>query len=192
VIADFKKTHANVNLALKTAQSRIVEQMVIDEEVEIGIITNPSYHSQLITEPFSSEKVVAVVSSKHPLAKKPELNGRELSTTPALVRMGGIILAELQRAGLKLNVSMACESSEPLKAAVKSGLGLGFFYRSTVESSLRSGQFRCVKVSGLQDITIKSVIVYRNNKKLSIRAQEFITSLHRRAPNPPQPRTAEA
>jgi LysR family transcriptional regulator, transcriptional activator of the cysJI operon len=182
ILTDFRKGHPNVNLALRSAQSRVVEQMVINDEVEIGIITNPSYNPQLITRPFSSEEVVAVVSSKHPLARKSELSNRELSTTPTLVRMGGIILKELQQAGLKLNVSMECESSEPLKTAVESGLGLGFFYRSTVEGSLQSGRLKSIRISGLKEITIKSVIVYLKNKKLSLPAREFITLLYQCTP----------
>jgi LysR family transcriptional regulator, transcriptional activator of the cysJI operon len=178
VLADFRKSHLTINLALKTAQSRVVEQLVIHEEVEIGIVTNPSYHSKLVTQSFASEEVVAVVSSRHPLAKKGELTHAELRSTPALVRMGGIIPEELQKAGLDLNVSMECESSDPLKAAVASGFGLGFFYRSTVESDLRSGAFKRIRISGLQEIRVKSVVIYLKTRTLSAHAKDFVALLH--------------
>lgn len=183
-LKDFKKIHPNVNLSLRTAQSRAVEQLVLNEEVEIGIVTDPSYNRKLITQPLSWVEVVAVVAPAHPLAKKGELSHKELSKAPCLVRMGGIILKELKKTGVKLNIAMQSESSEPLKAAVQSGLGIGFFYRSTVQAGLRSGQFKAIRISGLEQIAVRSVLIYHAEKPLSPRARDFINLLGRHAPKP--------
>jgi DNA-binding transcriptional LysR family regulator len=185
VLKDFKKIHPQINLSLRTAQSRVVEQLVLNEEVEIGIVTDPSYNPKLITQPFSWEEVVAVVAPAHPLAKKGELSHKELSKAPCLVRMGGIILKELQKTGVKLNIAVQAESSEPLKAAVQSGLGVGFFYRSTVEAGLKDGQFKAIRISGLEQIAIRSVLVTLANKPLLPHARDFMNLLSQRVPKSP-------
>jgi DNA-binding transcriptional LysR family regulator len=185
VLKDFKKLHPRVNLSLRTAQSRIVEQLVLSEEAEIGIVTDPSYHPKLETRPFSWEEVVAVVSPTHPLARKSELTTRELSAAPCLVRAGGIISKELQKAGIKLNIAVEAESSEPLKAAVQSGLGIGFFYRSTVETELGDGHFKLVRILGLEPIAIRSVLVFLAGRPPTPHARDLMHLLGRRAPKAP-------
>jgi DNA-binding transcriptional LysR family regulator len=179
-----KKLHPRVNLSLRTAQSRIVEQLVLNEEAEIGIVTDPSYNPKLETRPFSWEEVVAVVSPTHPLARKSELTTKELSATSCLVRTGGVISKELQKAGIKLNIAVEAESSEPLKAAVQSGLGIGFFYRSTVEAELRDGHFKIVRILGLEPIAIRSVLVFLAGRALTPHARDFMQLLGRRAAKP--------
>ena len=184
VLAILRKTFPQVVFSLRSALSQAVEQMVINEEAEIGIVINPSYDygAQLITQPFSFEEVAAVVSCKHPLAKKGELSTKELRTVSALVWKAGVIAKEIRKAGLTLNVSMECDSTEALKAAVESGLGVGFFFRNTVESSLRSGTFKRVRILGAKGLAIKSFIVYPSTRTLSPHALEFISLLHRHAP----------
>jgi DNA-binding transcriptional LysR family regulator len=184
VLAVLRKTYPQVVFSLRSAVSQAVEQMVIDEEAEIGIVINPSYNygAKLITEPFSFEEVVAVVSWKHPLAKKGELNAKELSTISALVWKSGIIAKEIRKTGLTLNVSMECDSTEALKAAVESGLGVGFFFRNTVASSLRSGTFKEVRILGAKGLAIKSFIIYPSMRIMSSHALEFMSLLHQHAP----------
>jgi DNA-binding transcriptional LysR family regulator len=184
VLVDLKNTYPGLVFSVKSALSQVAERMVVDQEAEIGIIINPSYAygTQIITEPFSFEEVVAVVSCKHPLAKKGEISPQELSAISSLVWKAGVIAKEVRNTGLKLNIGMECDSSEALKAAVASGLGLGFFFRNTVESSLRSKKFKRIRILGTKQLTIKSFIVYPGNRKLSPQALELIALLHQRAP----------
>jgi DNA-binding transcriptional LysR family regulator len=184
VLVEFRKTYPDVVFSLKSALSEAVEQMVINEEAEMGIVINPSYAygAQLFTQPFSFEEAVAVVSCNHALAKKGELSPEELSTTPALVWKAGVIAKEVRKIGLTLNVTMECDSTEALKAAVESGLGLGFFYRNTVESNLRSGTFKRILISGVKALAIRSYIVYPIRRTLSPHALEFMSLLHQHAP----------
>lgn len=185
VFRDLKQRHPNVNFVLKRAHSPVVEQLVAENRLDIGIITNPShkYDGHLITQPFSSEKVVAVVSYKHPLAKTGSLNLNDLARTPVLIWRQGIARRELEQRGVKLNVTMECDASDPLIAAAAAGLGLGFCYRSTVKSTLRSGELKCVRISGLKPIIVKTVIIYPNNRKLTRHVEDFVALLLQLASN---------
>lgn len=94
--SDFKKTHPHVNLTLRTADSAMIEQMVLNREVEIGVVTNPRSNPKLSAEPLCSEKVVAIVSplcawptrppTGRPAARSTSRSSRAVSTAGLLTR----------------------------------------------------------------------------------------------------------
>ncbi len=182
ILKTFKENYPNINLAIRIGSSPVIEEMVLNGQIEIGVITNPSHSSKLTEVRLCSEEVVAVVSSNHPLSRRQALSKQDLTNAPVLVRMGGHILKDLQIAGLKLNISMECESSEALKAAVESGLGVGFFYRSTVASSLRTGELKLIRIPKLEGISVSSFLIHLRGGLLSPHAQKFLVLLRQCIP----------
>jgi len=69
-----------------------------------------------------------------------------------------------------------CESSDSVKAAVKSGAGVGILYRDTVEEEVRKGEFKLLKITGI-NLTRRSYIAYLKEKPLSQNAREFLELL---------------
>jgi len=181
---EFTKTHPYTHLSLRIAEAAIVEQMVLSREVEVGVITNPCTNPQLTAEFLCAEEVIAVVSSKHPFAKKRKVLPEELSKVPIVAKMGGRISDQLQKMGLRLNISMRCEPIDAMKAAVESGLGMGFFYRNTIETDLRKGYLKAIKFPLLKQIEVKWFVIYSSKVPLSHEAQEFVFLLHHMVSNP--------
>ena len=177
VLKAFTKTHPDVQPIFRTADSSTVEQMVLDSEVEIGLITNPSHRSQIALEPLWSQELVAAVSTKHPLARKGKVSLEELPKIPVLIRVGGRIAKELQRIGLKLNIVAECHSSEVVRAGVRAGLGLGFFFRDTIDHELKQRYLKAVEIPCLKEIDANCFIIYRKGVPLSANAQDFLTLL---------------
>gem|GEM_PF-661867 len=179
----FKMTHPDVQPILRTSSSEAIEQLVLNYGVEIGFINNPSYHPQIITQPLRSEEVIAVVSARHPLAKKATLSQEEFAKVPLVIRTGGRNAKQLEQMGFKLNIVMECESSEIVKAAVRSGIGMGLLYRDIVESDLRTGYLKAIEIPELKRIDVKSFIIYHKGIPLSPAAQDFLAFLpHCREP----------
>lgn len=173
----FKLTHPDVQPVLRTSGSDAIEQLVLNYGVEIGFINNPSYHPQIITQPLRSEEVMAVVSTRHPLAKKATLSQEEFAEVPLVIRTGGRIARQLEQRGFKLNIVMECESSEIVKAAVRSGIGIGLLYRDIVEPDLRTGYLKTIEIPELKTIDVKSFIIYHKGIPLSPAAKDFLTLL---------------
>ena len=84
-----------------------------------------SAHPKITLEPFRSDKVLAVVSAKSPLAQKPKLKEGDLAKLPLIARIGGRITKQLQENGYKNKLVIHCDSVGAVKAAVKAGMGLG-------------------------------------------------------------------
>ncbi len=188
LMAAFKKTHPEVQFFLQTQGSYEIERLVLNHDVEIALITRPSYSPSLIYEPCRQEKIAAVVSNKHPLAKRNELSLAELSGIPVVIKQGNTtdslgqqVLKELKKQGGIQKVVTYWESPDAAKATVKAGMGLGIFYRDVVELDIRQGDLKVIKIPGL-NLKAATFAVYRKNSALSANARDFLTLLH------PQPR----
>jgi DNA-binding transcriptional LysR family regulator len=175
VLKVFRKTHTAVRPVLRTSDSTNVERMVLSGEIEIGLVL--SGNSQLVSEPLRTERVMAVVAATHQLAKKAKLTPKELAKAPFVIRTGGRIAKQLERNGLKLNVVMQCESSEVVKSAVQSGVGIGLLYQDIVRPGLRAGFLKHIQITGLNNIDIRCSVIYQKDHPLSSDAREFLTLL---------------
>ena len=80
-----------------------------------------------------------------------------------------------------MNFALRCETSQAVKAAVRTGLGIGILFQNAVAAQLAKGSLKLVNVPELREMGIKSVIAYDRRKPLSSIAQEFLTLLRQRA-----------
>ncbi len=71
---------------------------------------------------------------------------------------------------------MRCESPDAVKMAVKKKMGVGILFKSVVEADVRRGDFKIIKMPGLNLIG-KSYIIYHKDRPLSPNAQEFLALL---------------
>ncbi len=193
LLAAFRETHPEIRITLRTDTSLTVKRLVLNYEVEIAVVTDPSESPSLISEspslicePCRQEQVVIFASIKHPLAKRKKLTLAELAMFPLIIKEkegkeGGLSMAEgilkqVEKRGLKLNIIMHCDSPEAVKAAVKAGIGLGISCRDIVESDVKKGDLKVIKVPELK-AQINSFIIYHKERPLSPIAQEFLTLL---------------
>ena len=182
LLARFKESHPRTQITFRTKSSCEVEQLVLQSQVEIGIITNPSNSRLLRLLPCREENIVLVISAKHPLAKKFELNMAEVAQGPMIIRKRGQgrpseFLKQIESEGLRLNILMECESGQAVKIAVMKGMGIGILYRDSVESEIEAGSLKALKIAGLKRINGKSFIVYRAGQPLSQNAHDFLALL---------------
>ncbi len=81
-----------------------------------------------------------------------------------------------QERGYKLNVVMHSESTQAVKAAVRSGMGLGILYKDHVEQETKIGELKRIKIPELK-MKLTSFIVHLREASLSPHAQDFLTLL---------------
>lgn len=187
LLAAFKKTHPQVQVTFRTDNSRMIEQAILNSEIEIGLITNSSYASLLIYEPYQREKLVPFVALNHPLAKKKKGTLRDLSGTPLVIRAGrggkigrvDKILMQLENRGIQLDIAMRCESPEAVKSAVKSEVGVGILYRGDYLGGDINPDERDLKIINIPELKMKIdiFIIYPKEIALSSNAQDFLTLL---------------
>jgi DNA-binding transcriptional LysR family regulator len=184
VLKSFVELHPTVHPTLRTGYPHAIKEMILNAEVDIALTITLPDHPQIIAEPIHSEEIVAVVSSRHPLAKKGRLNEAELAQAPFVIMKGGRIAEEIEKMGLKLNVVMWCDSVEPIKEYVQAGLGVGLFYRGSAEAGLREGYFKVIEIPRLKDIRVTYFVIYRKGIPLSTNGQDLLTLLRQWSKKP--------
>ena len=184
VLRSFVELHPTVHPTLRTGYPHAIKEMILNAEVDIALTITLPDHPQIIAEPIHSEEIVAVVSSRHPLAKKGRLNEAELAQAPFVIMKGGRIAEEIEKMGLKLNVVMWCDSVEPIKEYVQAGLGVGLFYRGSAEAGLREGYFKVIEIPRLKNIRVTYFVIYRKGIPLSTNGQDLLTLLRQWSKKP--------
>lgn len=192
----FKKHHPSAEIELKAGSSPDMQDLVLNSEVELAVITNPYPSSSLEMEPFGELKLCVFVATHHPLANRKEIKPEELALFPLIIgrtRKGRSrsheLLGSMAARGLKLNVLMRCEWPDAVKAVVREGEAIGMLYEDVVEEAVSNGLFKIIKVAGL-NLTVLSYIVYSRERPLSQNAQDFLALLRAARGKSPSSKTA--
>lgn len=184
-LAVFKKTHPNVRILLRTKTGPVIERLVLNGEIDFGLITQPQPSGDLVLEPFRLEKMVTIVCPTHPLAQKAELSIIEFAQAPLIIReryksASRQLLDQVESQGFSLNILMRCDTANAVKYAVMSGLGLGLIYRDHVQNEIKTNRLKVIKVHGLKETSVQSFIVYKPAPSHTPIAGEFLELLRRR------------
>jgi len=74
VIMAFKKEHVHLKISVVDAGIQSVRQMLLDGELDVGVILDKDVPDSLETDPLLSSHMVATVSNNHPLAKQKHID----------------------------------------------------------------------------------------------------------------------
>jgi len=84
--AAFKKRHPNVHIRLDVDDSANIEYGVMRGHYDLGVVTASARpHSHIIEEPLYTDRIEALVSKSHPLAKRKRIALEDLAQWPLLV-----------------------------------------------------------------------------------------------------------
>ena len=176
LLLPFKKSHPSVQFILETNESRVIETRLLNSELEIALVTNPSHCPEIVSEPYEEMELVAFCLPTNPFVGK-KLTLKQLLECPLVLKSGNRVHAELMSLGYRMNVAVRCETSDTVKAAVAMGMGVGILYRNGIARRLAAGSLRLLNVPELKEMGIKSSIIYDRRKPLASVAQEFLQLL---------------
>ena len=183
LLVNFKNTHRDASIILRTGTTREVKSMLLNSTVEIALLNELPVNPELASEPFRKEKLVVFAAPNHPLARKKRLTLSDLRQA-ALVTTGMAsavdkMLNHLVQEGLGAKIAIQCGSPASVKIVVKNKIGLGILFRDMLIQELRNGLFKVLEIPGLA-LTIQSYIVYYKDRPLSPPAKDFLALLRKR------------
>jgi DNA-binding transcriptional LysR family regulator len=183
-LAPFKKSHPQIQLNLRTDNRMAIERMVLNSDVEIGVINQPARSPGLVSEPFRREKIAAFAPPNHPLTRKQKLSFRDLMGNPLIIRdaMGGVGSTERMlrqyEPNLRPNIVLRCQSPDAVKTAVRKKMGIGLLFESTVALEIQSGDFKKLRLSDAK-LEGMSYIIYKKGHPLSANGRDFLNLLRK-------------
>ncbi|HON58540.1 MAG TPA: selenium metabolism-associated LysR family transcriptional regulator [Smithella sp.] len=157
VLSDFNQTEAGIHIYIKTADSEEAMNMVLDNEVEMGVIGKKPLNKILTAEALWKDRLVLVVSADHVWRKKKSVTMPELLKEPFVIREKGSATRDLFEFHLKksktfsldqFNICGELGSSEAIKEAVISGWGISAISVHAVSRELAQGLLYEVPIQG--------------------------------------------
>jgi len=146
ILCEFAEAHPNLHVALSVFDTQRIVEHVADRTLQLGVVGAAPRHRGVEYEPFFNDTVILACPPGHPFAGR-TITLDELKDETLIVMQEGagvrqMIDDELHRAGLRLrdlDVRIELGLQESVTSAVRSGYGVTFISRSSVENDLAAG-----------------------------------------------------
>ncbi len=153
LIGKFKKQYPKVALNIVRAERSKTLELVLNREVEFGIVSLPVRDPRLHVELIHEDRLVLVVPAGHPLTliEAPTLSdaARHEFLVPKEGRRRELIDHLFIQNKTARRIAMELDSSELLKRLIVAGLGISFMPHINVVDELKQGLVQIVHVEGV-------------------------------------------
>ena len=154
VLQAFRARYPQVELDIRNRMSPEVVHLVLENEVDFGLVTLPVGHRNLIGEKLFERRDVLICPPDHPLGKRKWVRLEDLAEFPFLALERGSTSRQLmddafRQAGLVPQMAMNLGGIEVIKRFVEIGLGVALVPQVTVGEETRQGRLAAVRVRGL-------------------------------------------
>jgi DNA-binding transcriptional LysR family regulator len=162
VLSAFNQLYPQIDITLLNRNSEIVLDALLNEEINLGIIEGRAKLTQIDYQPFLSDKVVAICSSKSPLAKRRHYALKDILQMPLAIRERGsgtlaALKFSLEKNKIRLNdldIKVRLGGTEALKNFLIESDSLGFLPQRSIYKELEHGE--------LVEIQFDSFAIERN------------------------------
>jgi len=189
-LSDFNKANADIHVNIKTADSEEAMNMVLDNEVEMGIIGKKPLNKKLASETLWKDRLALIVSNNHVWCKKKSITLPELLNEPFVIREKGSATRELFESSLnksksishvQLNICGELGSSEAIKEAVIAGWGVSVISIHAVSRELSQGLLCEIPLQGYS-MERHFYLIYRRQFDFRKFHKTFINFIKKYAP----------
>ena len=160
--------------------SRVCER-VLNDEVDLGIISFPQGRQGLTVIPWRDEPMVVACHPQHRLAKEKRITVKQLAGEPLVGFDADLVIrkkidAFLRGHGVEVPVAMTFDNIEAVKRGVEVGSGVAILPQPTIEHELQAGTLAAVPFAD-QSFVRPLGIVYRRGRRLQPNTEAFIALL---------------
>ncbi|TRM11923.1 LysR family transcriptional regulator [Lentibacillus cibarius] len=156
IIAKMQQTYPEVQPTVTIGNTAEIADAVIRHQLDVGIVEGHfKKEQQLKIEPFAEDDMVIVAAPDHPLAARNDnVAMEELEDETWILREFGSGTREaadsvFQRHNMSPDKIMNIGSTQPIKEAVKAGLGISLLSQWAIQEELQHGDLQIVEVTGL-------------------------------------------
>ena len=173
----FQRKYPELRLEAFISKSSDIEQHLLNNSIDIGLIETQPEHPELTFTPFMEDTMCAIVPCHHPLAGQAEISLPQLAEYPFLMREHGSAGREILDAALslqKISVRPVWESSstQAIVRGVSEGIGVAVLPYLLVERDIREELVAMVPLT--EPIRRNLNIIYHKSKYLTPNMLAFI------------------
>ena len=167
----FCDNHEGVDVVVRTGHSDEVLQMVLDDDVQVGL-GRPINHPDVRTIFLYSDELVLVVSSDHRYAKRGSVKVDDLADESLILfdrdsGYYGLILGLFRDLGVVPHQQMQLDSIEATKKMVEANLGIALLPEVSVDREIKLGTLHKVHIESAARVEREIAVMYRRSKPQS-------------------------
>ncbi len=177
ILGAFKHRHPRLDLALDIANWQAIRERLLQRQIDLAVVGEPSRQPELEVEPFLRNELVVIAPPEHHLVGVVSIPLTVLMDEPFIIREPGsgtrLTLERLTaNAGITPRIAMELGSNGAIKQAVSAGMGLAVLSREAIQLEVQAGKLRVLQVEGFP-IERQWNIVRLRDRRLSIAAGAF-------------------
>lgn len=188
ILAEYRRLHPGVEIALEIANTEEIQQRLLENALDLGFTEGFVESDELDAEVFAMDDLVIIAAPDHHLVGRTDLCAQEICGEPCVLREPGsgtraVIERMLAERGLQHDGIMSLGSTEAIKRAVAAGAGISLVSRTTVAPEVAAG--------ALVELPVTDLKLQRPLHKVSLRhkqpgraIQAFLELLVARFPPP--------
>ena len=181
VLKSFRAKYPGIELSVRTGRSEQVLEMVLADEVQVGIVRSLQ-HPEIESVHLYYDDVVVVANPSHAFARSGTVTIEEVARQPLIFfdktsSYYTLTLSMFRQASLVPRVAMELDSLEATKKMVEEGLGIALLPAISVEREAELGILSIITVKDTPVVRRLVSIIYRRNRKQTRVVQAFIEEL---------------
>ncbi|WP_174612956.1 selenium metabolism-associated LysR family transcriptional regulator [Virgibacillus ihumii] len=183
-LKEFKEMYPLIQIQVDISNSRQTVNRIKDQAIDVGLIETPIEDANITIESFLEDELILVAAPDYFNSMIEVITLDQIKESPLIFREEGsgtrsVVNYYMEKAGLTyndLNIAMTLGSTEAIKAAVESGLGVSFISWNAIKKEQKLGLLKAYKIT---DIRLKRnfYIAYHNRHVLKSTTELFLKSL---------------
>jgi DNA-binding transcriptional LysR family regulator len=174
----FRRQYPRVALNIVRAERTKSLELVLDRDVEFGVVSLPLKDKRLHVEVIHTDEFVLVVPANHPLAGFENVSLKQVAQHRLLLLKQGRRREHLDElfAQEKLcpRIAMELDSNELLKRLILKEMGIGFLPKINVLDEERNGTLKIVPIENVS-ISRELALISRKDQVLTRAGNAFFT-----------------
>jgi DNA-binding transcriptional LysR family regulator len=175
ILNDFQKKYPSISVELFIADTREIGDRIQQGLLDLGVVGSKDTYKHFIYHELWQDELVLAAPARHPWARKKAIFLTDLLTEPFIAReMGSGTLRILDeyleqvQPGFtqSLNVIARLGTSTAVKEGIKSGLGVSILSSRALDTELKAGLLKTVKIMGLPPITRRFYLI-RDKRRIA-------------------------
>ena len=185
-LARFARTHADVEVTVRSGRSRAVAEALRADEIEIALVSQLVVLPELASRPLVTEDVPVVVGRTHAFARRARVSMEDLAMSGVVIRdpaayLHTLTLGYFAAAGTAPRILMELDNTEACKRVVLAGFGAALLPEMAIRDELRRGELVALRIEGASTAKRTIHALWRAGAEPSATANALLKTLPRAA-----------
>jgi DNA-binding transcriptional LysR family regulator len=185
LLAKYRSAHPGVELSMRTGPSRVVEEMVSSNSVDMGIVMEMAVAENIASTQLAEYSYVAVVYPGHHLEREMRgqpvearsLEGERIVTMQTGATLRYKLEAILGESASKVEIALELDNVEAIKTMVAAKLGVSILPMAAVRVEVQNGALIALELAPADHAREQIALIHRKDKFLSAAMKDMANLL---------------